>query len=311
MECEPIEKVWEKDKNMSFYSLNSPMGFWEIFESKQKLEGVQIPQTVVYKEGQLWRWYFTASKANDKKVIMRKNVHSVSADSVIHHFKVHGKHLAKYQKQNPKFPSIYTPFVVTAFVRNTTEKFNNFLNFKETEGLLSSLPRNISYAQEYVPSKSHFEVFSAPRFYCYMKDGQYECFKEIVEYKDPSQNSDCRLYRENLLDISHIILKSETAHQCISQWRSEIEKIQELRSTELKKNGQPKPKPKIVKTFIVSEEHYRSQLTEVASLYRRPAGRSCRSSTPSSSSRCGEYWSSCESRATRTRWCSSASSPSK
>lgn len=182
---ESMQKVWERENNHDNVVVTSQTGFWEIFESNHKVEGVQIPNTVVFKEGQLWRWYFSATKCTSKKIILRHNAKGTTVErimSMFNHWKAHCEGLAA---RNTKYDMQYfLPFTPICYCRSIVEKYNTFLNSAETENVLTSIIRTIVYLQEFIPSTSHFEVFSAPRYYCMFNADSpevYKCFKEVVE----------------------------------------------------------------------------------------------------------------------------------
>ena len=267
MECVSVEKLWEKERDRNLQTFISQTGFWELLDCQHKLEDVEIPQTVVYKEGQLWRWFFTGIKGC-KKLILKKNAQMVTPEKIISHFRSHKHRLEKLNNSSSKFSKEFAPFIVVSYCKNTVEKFNTYLNFAETENVVGSTPRTVSYVQEFVPSKNHFDAFSAPRYYCYLNGEAIECFKEVVEYKEPNQNFDSKLYREEMLDPTLVVpenmkRKEEFVLRANAKWKEEIEKVQSTRAEELARNGEPKPKPKLTKTFVLSEPGFRSQLIEV------------------------------------------------
>lgn len=270
MECEPVMTIWARDHNPETYILHSSTNFWEVLESNHKVEGVNIPDTVVYKEGQLWRWFFTAAKCNSKSVIMRKNTAALNIDAIVSHFasryKTLKKHFSKYVKRMPEF----LPFTPVCFSKNSVEKFNTFYNYKETETMLTSLLRTISYLQDFVPSQPHYDLFSSARFYCMFSEenglggsDRFKCFKEIIEYVDAGMNSDSQLYRENAVDAANVVNSEEKAFGLRVALHEELSRLNKWRTKSSVEEGHQKYGTRVTRTFPVCEDYIWAVLVKV------------------------------------------------
>lgn len=292
MECEPVKTIWQREHNPATLIVTSNTGFWEILESNHKVKGVVIPDTIVYKEGQLWRWYFAVNGVNNKPIIMRKNNDALNVDKIVKHFAGRLKHLTGYFKDKPRRINEFLPFLPVCFSHNNVEKFNTFWNFKETESMLTSLLRTIVYLQDHVPCVPHFDLFSSARFYCTFSEenglgglDRFKCYKEILEYADASMNPDSQLYRENAIDIAQIITNDDEAFAVKQRLWRELAEVKERRPHSDSNSQARKPGAKITRTYLVCEEYLSSNMIKVVLGESRSRGLLWNTSTSPSGSR--------------------------
>jgi hypothetical protein len=83
-----IIKSW-KHQNLqeeTDLKVTSTYNYFDIFFAKSNLEGVDMPETILFKEGGIFKWFFTSTKGKTKK-ILKKKPNKLHTEGLKEHFK--------------------------------------------------------------------------------------------------------------------------------------------------------------------------------------------------------------------------------
>ena len=82
-----IEK-WENENEDCIHGIKvtSCYNYFDILNTQNNLEEILMPETFIFKEGGIWKWYFNSNK-NKKLTILQKRNNKLFTDNIKDHFR--------------------------------------------------------------------------------------------------------------------------------------------------------------------------------------------------------------------------------